>query len=300
MTKLEITVSLVTNLIKEQFPEWADLTIKPVEAGGHDNRTFRLGNERLVRMPSAAEYAQKVTKEQHWLPKLAPYLSLPIPMPIAIGKPSKDYPWNWSVYRWIEGTSANTQSLTDKNLQHIALQLANFLNELQKIDISDSPLLPGLHNFWRGSHPSVYDADARKYIIKLQDIIDAKAAASVWEKAISSKWNKIPVWIHGDLTSGNFLLKDGKLAAVIDFGGTAVGDPACDLVIAWTFLKKESREIFKRNLNLDSDTWARARGWALWKACFELTELKDKKILEASKHIQIISAVINEHKFGNE
>lgn len=272
------------------------MEIRPVELSGWDNRTFRLGEEMSVRLPSAQKYADQVLKEQKWLPILAPHLSIAIPEPIAMGQPSNDYPWNWSIYRWIEGKSANTLSpLADVNFQLLALSLAQFLNELHKIDITNAPL-PGPHNFYRGGSLLVYDAETKSAISKLQDVIDVNTVTSVWEKAIHSKWSKNPVWIHGDLSAGNILVKDKQLAAVIDFGGMGIGDPACDLVIAWTFLTDENRKIFRSTLRLDADTWARAAGWALWKALITLLPLKDNNCQEAVKQQQIINKILCEHK----
>lgn len=289
---MEITTNLVTQLISEQFPQWSHLPIKSVEIDGHDNRTFRLGDEMSVRMPSAEPYAAKVHKEQKWLPILAPHISLSIPQPIALGQPSQNYPWNWSIYKWLEGTSANALELNDLTLQTIALQLANFLNELHRIDITNAPLA-GAHNFFRGGNLAVYDSEARTAISELKNLIDANKAILLWEKSLSSKWQESPVWIHGDFAAGNILVRNDQLSAVIDFGGTAIGDPACDLVIAWTFLKNKSREIFKENLHFDSNTWDRARGWALWKASIELVKIKDKANSNGKKHLQIIEEILN-------
>lgn len=291
--KLEITLSLATKLIEGQFPEFASMSIQPVRIQGHDNRTFRLGDKMLIRLPSMAPYALKVLKEQEWLLKLQLQLSITIPKPLALGQPSADYPWHWSIYAWREGESANALTFADHELGQIAADLALFLKELHKIEASNE-LIPGLHNYWRGDHVSVYDEQARSQIAKLQDVIDSQAALALWEKAVSSRWYQSPVWVHGDLASGNILIKDGKLAAVIDFGGMGVGDPACDLVIAWTFLKSKSREIFKEHMALDEETWTRARGWALWKATFELCNLTDKTTPEANKHKHIIEEVLNE------
>ncbi len=290
----EITLSLAKKLINTQFPQWSHLPISPVAYSGWDNRTFHLGKDMSIRLPSSEEYASQPEKEQRWLPLLAKHLPLPIPEPIALGNPSKEYPWNWSVYKWIEGDSANTLIIDDLDLQYIAFQLAQFLNELHKIDITDAPQ-SGLHNFYRGSHPSKYDTETRLSITQLKNIIDVEMTTAVWNRAMSSTWSDNHVWIHGDFSSGNFLINKRKVTAVIDFGCMSVGDPACDLVIAWTFFFGENRKVFQSNLNLDSNTWARARGWALWKACFELKKLKDKKSFDAEKQKKIIFDVINEH-----
>lgn len=295
-SKFNIPVSLVTNLIAEQFPQWAHLPIMPVEVSGHDNRTFHLGDSMSVRLPSAQDYAAKVSIEQKWLPFLAQHVSITIPKPLAMGKPSQGYPWNWSVYTWIEGKSANLVSLDEiHDLNTFACALAHFLNELHKIDTTNGPKA-GPHNFYRGGSLLVYDAETRSALELLQNVVDTTTALSVWEKALSSQWNNKPVWIHGDLSTGNILLKDGRLTAVIDFGGMGVGDPACDLVIAWTFLTPESRKIFKSKLNLDSETWARARGWALWKALITLVPLKDENSSEALKNQKIIKTILAEHE----
>lgn len=296
--KFEISLALVSDLIAEQFPQWAHLPVRLVELSGWDNRTFRLGTDMSVRLPSEECYAQQVQKEQKWLPLLAPHLSLRIPEPIAMGKPSNSYPFHWSIYRWIEGESIHDQNFDEIHLQHLAIQLADFLNELHKIDAAGGPL-PGFHNFYRGDSPSVYDIETRSAVAQLQSFIDAEAVLSVWERAISSQWNKKPVWIHGDLSAGNILIKDNTLVAVIDFGQMGVGDPACDLVIAWTFLSNESRKMFRSHLDLDSDTWARARGWALWKALITIVPLKDRNSSEVRKQKEIIDVIIDEHKREN-
>ena len=289
---LLISLALVQNLINEQFPEFSLLPIKQIIPGGNDNRTFRLGNDMLIRLPSAERYALKVQKEQHWLPILAPHLSISVPKPLKMGQPSKDYPFNWSIYQWIDGESANNITIDDISLQKIALDLSNFLNELHKIDITNGPI-SGIHNFWRGGPLFTYDAETKLAIDQLRDLIDANQATAVWQKALNSTWTQNPVWIHGDLSAGNILIENNQLVAVIDFGGMAIGDPACDLVIAWTFLKGESRKVFKSQLNLDSNTWARARGWALWKALITLTALKDKNSLEAATQLQIINEILH-------
>ena len=200
--KIDINVKLVESLIKEQFPDWSNLAISQVELSGWDNRTFRLGENMLVRLPSAEGYVAQVLKEQEWLPKLGRVISLQIPKPIALGKPSNIYSWNFSIYNWIPGFSVNQLELSSNDLEHLAKDLADFINELHKAPTEGAPE-GGLHNYYRGCHPSVYDKDARSDIEKLSDIIDSKKSLQVWESAIASQWEQKPVWVHGDMAIGN-------------------------------------------------------------------------------------------------
>jgi aminoglycoside phosphotransferase (APT) family kinase protein len=256
-------VALVRRLVDTQFPHWSDLPVTPVAQQGNDNRTFRLGDELSVRLPSAERYVAAVEKEQAWLPLLAPYLPLPIPVPVAHGQPGEGYEWPWSVNRWLPGGPASEGTTGD--LADFARALAEFLSALQRIDAAGGPAA-GTHSFFRGAPLEVYDVQTRQAITSLGSTIDANAAMRVWQKALSSNWDRTPVWFHGDVASTNLLLRNGRLGAVIDFGTCGVGDPACDLAIAWTFFDETSRAAFRERLVLDDETWARGRGWALWKA----------------------------------
>jgi aminoglycoside phosphotransferase (APT) family kinase protein len=260
--KIDIDAALVGRLVAAQFPQWAGLPLRPV-AGGWDNKTFHLGEAMTVRLPSAERYAAQAEKEQHWLPRLAPHLPLPIPAPIAIGAPAEGYPWPWSVYGWIEGQTAAVGRIDDP--RRFGGALGGFLAALQRIDVTDGPAA-GPHNFWRGGPVATYDAQTRAAITALGSRIDADAVTAVWEAALAATWRGPPVWVHGDVAAGNLLVRDGRLRAVIDFGCCGVGDPACDLAIAWTFLEGEGRAAFRATLPLDPGTWARGRGWTLWKA----------------------------------
>ena len=258
-----INVSLVRELVASQFPDWAQLPIERVEPNGWDNRTFRLGSEMSVRLPSHQRYAAQVEKEQEWLPRLGPLLPLAVPTPLARGVPDHGYPWHWSVYGWLDGDTAGVGQIDDLNA--FASELARFLRALHQIDPTGGPA-PGLHNFFRGGSLDVYDAEVRDAIKALEGQVDSDSVTDVWEAALEASWHGDPVWIHGDLAASNLLVRDGGLSAVIDFGCSGVGDPSCDLVIAWTFLSGPSREAFRSGLSLDEGAWARARGWALWKA----------------------------------
>jgi aminoglycoside phosphotransferase (APT) family kinase protein len=290
---VHIDVNLVRRLVAAQFPRWADLPVRPVEAGGWDNRTFHLGPRMTVRLPSAAQYALQVEKEHRWLPKLAPLLPHPIPVPLAKGAPSDGYPWQWSVYRWLEGEPASVGSIAD--LRRFATELAEFLNALRRIDPTGGPP-PGRHNFFRGGPLTVYDAETRRAIAALEGRIDTDAASAVWEAALGTKWEGSPVWFHGDVASGNLLVEDGRLGAVIDFGTSGVGDPACDLAIAWTLLAGESREVFRSALRPGDATWVRGRGWTLWKGLITLAQHIDTDPSQAAEARRLIDEVLDDHR----
>lgn len=291
--KAGINVSLVRRLVAAQFPQWAALPIKPVEFDGWDNTTFHLGEGMSVRLPSAQRYAAQVEKEHLWLPRLAPHLPLPIPTPLAMGAPGEGYPWHWSIYRWLDGEIATIERIAD--LREFAARLAGFLTALQRIDPRGGPP-PGPHNFYRGGPLTIYDAETRKAIAALDGEIDTVAATTVWEAALDATWHGPPVWVHGDVAAGNLLVTGGQLNAVIDFGCSGVGDPACDLVIAWTLLSGESREAFQEGVLVDGATWARGRGWALWKALITLAEHIHSNPLKAEEARLVIGEVLADYK----
>jgi aminoglycoside phosphotransferase (APT) family kinase protein len=263
MNRGEITADVAARLVAGQFPQWADLPVVPVGLNGWDNTTFRLGHKLCVRLPSADGYVAQVDKEHRWLPVLARRLPLPIPEPVAKGRPGDGFPRPWSIYRWIDGEPACAGQIAD--LTVFAADLAGFLAALYALDASGGPP-PGLHSAFRGGPLTTWDEQTRKLIRLLADDIDARAVTTVWDTALASTWGQAPRWVHGDVSASNLLVADGALHAVIDFGCAAVGDPACDLVMAWTFFTGHSAAVFRRGLPFDAATWARARGWALWKA----------------------------------
>ena len=292
---VNIDTLLVRRLVATQFPQWADLPVRPVQFDGWDNRTFRLGDDMSVRLPSAEGYASQVAKEHRWLPQLAPHLPLPIPVPLALGAPAEGYPWPWSVRRWLEGEIATVAAIADR--PQFARALAEFLLALQGIDATGGPPA-GLHNNFRGGSLAVYDGETRQALAALEGLIDTGAAAAVWTAALAATWRGWPVWVHGDMAAGNLLVKGRQLSAVIDFGSSGVGDPASDLTIAWTFLSDESRAVFRSAMAADDATWARARGWALWKAMKTLVESINTNRATAAGARRVMAAVIAEHQVG--
>ena len=259
--EVESDAHLVRRLLAAQFPQWAGLTIDLVHSAGTDNALYRVGDDMVVRLPRIAAAAGQVDKEHQWLPKFAPLLTLPIPAPLAKGAPGEGYPWNWSVYRWLEGEPASIERLASPS--QTANELARFIATLHRIDPAGGPP-PGTHNSFRGAALAMRDTATRNAISALRGAVDVAAATSAWDAALQApQWDDGPVWIHGDLQSGNLLAQHGQLTAVIDFGCIGVGDPACDLIVAWNLFSAESRHIFRNALQVDDATWARGRGWAL-------------------------------------
>jgi aminoglycoside phosphotransferase (APT) family kinase protein len=254
-------VSLVRRLLAAQFPRWAGLAIESVPSAGTDNALYRLGNDMVVRLPRRPRTAETLEKERRWLPRLARLLPLAVPTPLAQGMPAEDYPFSWSVYRWLEGQTANVERITDPS--KLATDLAQFLAALQRIDTTGGPP-PGEHNFFRGVPLALRDAQTRAAIASLDSEIEVGALTAAWDTALQApEWPRPPVWIHGDLDARNLLVEEGRLSAVIDWGGLGVGDPACDAMVAWKILSPETRDTFRTVLSVDDTTWARGRGWAL-------------------------------------
>jgi aminoglycoside phosphotransferase (APT) family kinase protein len=257
--EVDTDVGLVRRLLAAQFPQWRDLPIEPVHSAGTDHALYRLGDELAVRLPRIHWAVGQAELEQRWLLELAPHLPLAIPVPLARGTPAEGYPWNWSVYRWLRGDTATIDRIAD--LRQAATDLARFIAALQRIDPTGAPLAG------RGEPLATRDAGTRDAIASLAGMFDVRALTAAWEAALAAPaWNGPPVWVHGDLLPGNLLVEGGRLSAVIDFGGVGVGDPACDLIIAWGLFSGESRDAFREELKVDDATWARGRGHALSQA----------------------------------
>ncbi|MFG2051177.1 aminoglycoside phosphotransferase family protein [Micromonospora sp. NPDC048935] len=246
---------LVKRLIETQFPQWAGLPLHLVEPGGSDHVIHRLGEELAVRLPRHTGAVSQAEKEYRWLPQLAPHLPLAIPQPVAVGRPDIGYPWPWAVSQWLDGEVATSDALGQS--REAAVALAGFLSALQRFPAREAP--PG-----DGRELAARDDGTRTAIAQVAGVFDAAALTSVWETALSAPgWNRPPVWFHGDFHTGNILTVNGRVSAVIDFGGLGVGDPARDMTIAFTLMSRATRAVFRAALGVDDPTWARGRGWAV-------------------------------------
>ncbi len=257
---------LARRLIAEQFPAWADLAITAVDSDGTANAIYRLGENLALRLPvfwNEAK-AEQLAKELEWLPRFAPVLPLALPEPMARGEPSGDYPAQWSVVAWMPGDTAQRERLNDPVAA--AHALAGFIRALRAIDPTEGPA-PGAHNFERGVPLAARAEFTAAMIGACEGCIDTAAVTAAWHTDLAAPvWGGAALWVHGDLAPGNLIAAQGRLAAVIDWGGLGVGDPAIDLLPAWNLFEGESRRAFRAALAVDEASWARGRGSALSQA----------------------------------
>ncbi|MFW6692717.1 aminoglycoside phosphotransferase family protein [Streptomyces sp. MAR4 CNX-425] len=253
--------ALARRLLAAQFPRWAHLPLRRLRPGGSDHVIFRLGDAMSVRLPRGDWAAGQAQKEHLWLPRLAPHLPLAVPAPLEVGEPAFGYPWHWSVSRWLDGETATPDGLADP--EEAAADMAAFLAALHGL----APPAPTPYGHLSPAVPlRDRDRTTREAIaaVGAAGTFDARALTAVWEAALAAgDRTGPPQWFHGDMHNGNLLTRSGRLSAVIDFGGLGTGDPACDLVVAWTLLDPGPRTTFRRTLGADDAAWARGRGWAL-------------------------------------
>ena len=249
---------LVRRLLRDQFPRWGDLSLDLVDSHGTDHDIYRLGDDLAVRLPRIAWATNQAAKEAIWLPRLASQLPLAVPVPIATGEPGQGYPYTWSIHEWLPGENANG---TITGLAEAAVDLAGFIGALRQIDTADAPERPPGA---RGAPLAELDEQVRRSIHELDTRADGAAILRVWEESLRASTHHEEVWVHGDLLPGNLLVVEGRLSAVIDFGGLNVGDPACDLQPAWNQFGGASRSRFRRELEVEEDAWHRGRGWVVY------------------------------------
>lgn len=264
--ELDIDDALVRGLLRAQQPQWADLPLRRVVSSGTDNAMFRLGDDMVARLPRIERAVGALTHEQRWLPVLASRLPLAVPTPLASGSAGHGYPWRWAVYSWLDGDNAFEGRIDD--MDKAARELAGFIGALHAIDTADAP--PSGRGR-RGAPLAVLDQQTRQAIEAARGVVDRETVTAAWEAAMGQpSWHRDPVWVHGDIARGNLLVHGGRIRAVIDFGCSGVGDPACDLLVAWDLFDAHSRAVFREAVNVDDATWARGRGWALCTALWAL------------------------------
>jgi aminoglycoside phosphotransferase (APT) family kinase protein len=283
--ELHTDAALVRRLLAGQFPQWAELPIERVPSAGTSNALYRLGNDMVVRLPRIHWAARGEDQDFQWLPRLAPLLPVAIPVPLAKGIPAEGYPWEWGIYTWLEGENPVVGIVADPSA--IRRDAVQFVDALHRVDLADGP---PTH---RGASLEGQDESARAALVALEGMIDTDAASAAWDEALGTPgWSGPPVWIHGDLLPGNLLVEGGRLTGVIDWGLLGIGDPACDMIIAWSLLPAEARKVFRAELDIDDATWTRGRGWALSIALIALPYYKDTNPVFADVARHLIREVL--------
>jgi aminoglycoside phosphotransferase (APT) family kinase protein len=252
--ELPIDTAFVRRLLREQFPEWVELPLLRVEPAGTVNATFRLGDRLGVRLARRDGPTKPGGRELEWLPRLAPLLPVDVPLPVAQGHPSRHYPWFWDIYQWVDGEAV---AVDEVDAIEAARDLAALVSALQEVNPEGAPL-------GRGIPLAERDAEIRHWLERFGGAAEVTAE---WERALAAPpWDGPPVWHHGDLDARNWLIRNGRVSGVVDWGSMGVGDPACDVMVAWKLGSAAAREAFRQALPTDAATWERARGWVLSQA----------------------------------
>jgi aminoglycoside phosphotransferase (APT) family kinase protein len=281
---------LVRRLVSAQFPQWAELNIEPVRGDGTDNAMYRLGGELAVRLPRRPSAVEAIEKECVWLPRLEPFLPLPLPSPLARGAPGEGYPWSWSVCRWLDGENPLVGRVTD--MHRLANDLADFIRALQAIDASEAPRA-GRHNQGRGAPLARWQTTIRERLAWLADLDNIDLVIGAWEADSEARpWDRAAVFIHGDLSVGNLLARGGKLSGVIDWSCLGAGDPACELQVAWSLFDHDARKTFKDAMAVDDATWTRGRAWGLAMGVLNVSYYRARSPAIAAPGWRAIDAVL--------
>ncbi len=254
--EIDTDADLVRRLLRAQHAQWADRPITRVPSAGTDNAMYRLGDDLAVRLPRIDWAIDTVAKEQRWLPVLAPHLPLAVPLPVAEGAPTEEYPHPWGVVRWLPGEMATLDVLHDHTTA--ARDLAACVRALRAVDADGGPRHP------RGSAIRRRDQMARDGIAMVEGEVDTEHLLQVWSEAVAAPPHPgPPTWFHGDLAYLNVLATDGRVSGIIDWGTCGVGDPAVDMIVAWSLLPAGARDVYREELGVDDAEWARGKGWAL-------------------------------------
>jgi aminoglycoside phosphotransferase (APT) family kinase protein len=283
--QLDININIAKDLIRGQFPEYDNLPVFEFDSTGTVNSIFRLGNDYCIRFPKLKEYEDSILKEYRVLPYLSKKLTIKIPLPIKLGRPNGLYPVHWGVYNWIKGEPYDNNKIT--NFQNIIPELANFVKELHGINLLEDAPKSGRRPLLELDTITIGALNASK------EEVDYRKAIKIWKYLVNTPvWNNKPVWIHADLLKPNILIKDDHIAAIIDFGGAGIGDPAFDIIPAWAVFDRKNRTTFRKELNVDDAIWYRACGYALHQAALIIPYYRKSNPLFVKQAIDTINEII--------
>ncbi|MEM9387900.1 MAG: aminoglycoside phosphotransferase family protein [Pseudomonadota bacterium] len=255
MERLQIDESLVRSLLA-QCPELSGESIQLV-GHGWDNVIVRVGSTLALRLPYHPTADELILKEQQWIPVLAPHLPLAVPLPVHCGKPQGSYPYHWTLQRWLPGVTANVSVPAADQ----AGVLVHFLQALHRQPLPSHPPRNRLRDCrLAGKDPAV---QSRLVTLRESGVSVSPAIEAIWRRGLATAIDVPRSLIMGDLHSQNVLVRDSKLAAVIDWGDLCVGDPATDLASIWCLLPTPaSRQVALTEYAATESTIARAMAWA--------------------------------------
>ncbi|BDZ65161.1 phosphotransferase [Agromyces mangrovi Wang et al. 2018] len=236
--------------------------------------------------------------EYRWLPRIAPQLPVAVPLPLALGRPADGYPWHWTVCRWLVGEHPVVEGEADaspatRTRQHdLARDLAAFARAMRDLDPDGAPTTA-----WpRPLAEEDEFVSARLAAVNTQlAALGAHDLDAIWSTARSARPPANRTWIHGDLSPGNLLVADGRLAGVLDFGTMGLGDPASEHRVAWNLLEPDARETYRAAVGADDHEWARARGWALLQALAQLAHVAERHPPIAAGARHVLAELVAEH-----
>ena len=271
--EIPIDDELVRRLLGTVSPAYDDLPLRRFEVTGSTNALFRLGGDLLVRIPRQPGGTETIEKEERWLPYVAPHLPVAVPEVVAVGEPGFGYPEKWSVVRFLRGDRPVVPRADEAPRHGLATDLAGVVNALGSLDVPDEARSDPALEWYRGRPLASMDDSMQGYLGDSRPLvghpdldIDLRAVESAWARIMrlpEAHREVGPRWYHGDLNAENLLVRDGRLAAVLDFGGLSIGDPTIDLVVAWQLLDPAARASFRDAVSVDATTWTLACGWAL-------------------------------------
>ncbi len=269
--ELPVDEALVRRLIADQLPQFVGMRVHRLSASGSSNSLFRLGDELLVRVPRQPGGSEAILKEARWLPLLRNALPVGVPTVVALGHPAHGYPEHWSIVRWIDGEHpppATTSNIGARS--GLAHDLAGVVRALRELGVPPRALRDTALRSYRAGPLTAIDSDIRACAERCRSLpnleLDVDAVLRVWDGAMAAAGvGPTPAthWLHGDLVAENLLVRDGRLSALLDFGGLAVGDPTVDLAAAWEVFDQEARNLVRADLGLDDRAWLLGRAWAL-------------------------------------
>lgn len=283
--EIRLDEGIVRGLLERQFPALAQRELRRDPSSGTVNAMFRLGDDMVVRLPFVEWGSPDIEFEQHWLPRLATGLTIPIPTVLHEGVADDTYPCAWSVMNWLPGELPDVANTT----ADVAHELAIFVTELRRIDTTGAP------SGYRGGSVREHDAELRKVLPDIADEVDVEALGAIWDRALAAPaYEDEPRWAHGDLLATNVLVNDGHLTGILDFSAAGTGDPACDLMAAWSILPKEPRDVFRADLDVDDAEWDRGRGWAMVQAVMALPYYRETNPGMVENSRRMLTALIED------